>query len=313
MEVRFATIRLLINVLMLLVIVVEYSDSQTYYSGFPQVVPNKQQFFQSEPIMISCEGLNGLIGWRVMKKTKGDVRTCAPLWKTSTGPCNIINAYPSTDSGEYWCEYEEKQKSNSVNITVSDLESHVILEFPVYPVIEGENMALHCRKKDANSNYTAKFYKNGISIGSSSSGNIMIPTVSKSDEGLYKCSIADAGESPESWLNIKAHGSSLPTGLIVLRSLGLISLLVTFLLSVGLPRYWKHKLSTEVQNMGIEQLPENSTLMNQWYRSRGSKKNDTLGCSANPEVPPDFHGTLDVVEVSWLTRLYRAFRNTVRV
>lgn len=84
-----------------------------------------------------------------------------------------------------------------------NLESHVILESPVYPVIEGENMALHCRKKDSTSNYTAKFYKNSISIGSSSSGNIMIPTVSKSDGGLYKCSIVDTGDSPESWLNIK--------------------------------------------------------------------------------------------------------------
>ncbi|XP_039460893.1 low affinity immunoglobulin gamma Fc region receptor II-c-like isoform X2 [Oreochromis aureus] len=248
MEVRFPTIRLLMNVLMLLVIVAEFSDSQTHNSGFPQVVPNRQQFFQAEPIMISCEGLNGLTGWRVMKKMNGDVRTCASTWERSFGPCKIINAYPSTDSGEYWCENGEIQKSNSVNITVT--ESHVILELPVYPVIEGENVALRCRKKDANSNYTAKFYKNGIFIGSSSSGNIMTPSISKSDEGLYKCSIADAGESPESWLNIKAtdfqaHGSSQPTGLIVLRSVGLISLLVTFLLSVGLPRCWKHKLSLE--------------------------------------------------------------------
>ncbi|XP_042071358.1 Fc receptor-like protein 5 isoform X1 [Haplochromis burtoni] len=244
MEVRFPAIRLLRNVLTLLVIVVECSDSQTYYSGFPKVVPNRQQFFQTEPITISCEGLNGLIGWRVMKKTKADVRRCASFWKTPTGPCNIINAYPSTDSGEYWCEHGEIQKSNSVNITVT--ESHVILESPVYPVIEGENMALHCRKKDSTSNYTAKFYKNSISIGSSSSGNIMIPTVSKSDGGLYKCSIVDTGDSPQSWLNIKGHGLSKPTGLIVLRSLGLMCLLVTCLLSVGLLRYWKHKLSLEV-------------------------------------------------------------------
>uniref|UniRef100_A0A669D150 Ig-like domain-containing protein n=1 Tax=Oreochromis niloticus TaxID=8128 RepID=A0A669D150_ORENI len=206
MEIRFPTIRLLMNVLMLLVIVVEFSDSQIHNSGFPQVVPNRQQLFQAEPITISCEGLNGLTGWRVMKKINGDVRTCASTWETSTGPCNIINAYPSSDSGEYWCEMGGIQKSNSVNITVTDLENHVILEIPAQPVMQGENVTLHCRKKDANSNYTAKFYKNGISIGSSSSGNIMAPNVSKSDEGLYKCSIADAEESPESWLSVEDSG-----------------------------------------------------------------------------------------------------------
>ncbi|XP_039887326.1 low affinity immunoglobulin gamma Fc region receptor III-like isoform X2 [Simochromis diagramma] len=240
MEVRFPAIRLLRNVLTLLVIVVECSDSQTYYSGFPKVVPNRQQFFQTEPITISCEGLNGLIGWRVMKKTKGDVRRCASFWKTPTGPCNIINAYPSTDSGEYWCEYGGKQKSNSVNITVT--ESHVILEIPVQPVMEGENVTLHCRKKDANSRYTAKFYKNGVSTGSSSSGNLMIPTVSNSDEGLYKCSIADAGESPESWLSVEGH----PTVHSVESYLGLciclgVLLVVILLILAGLFQRNKHQ------------------------------------------------------------------------
>ncbi|KAL4007901.1 hypothetical protein ACER0C_001753 [Sarotherodon galilaeus] len=119
MQVRVSSIRLLMNVLMLLVIVVEFSDSQIHNSGFPQVVPNRQQFFQTEPITISCEGLNGLTGWRVMKKINGDVRTCASTWETSTGPCKIINAYPSSDSGEYWCEMGGIRKSNSVNVTVT--------------------------------------------------------------------------------------------------------------------------------------------------------------------------------------------------
>ncbi|XP_026019186.1 high affinity immunoglobulin gamma Fc receptor I-like [Astatotilapia calliptera] len=246
MQVRVSSIRLLVNMLFLFVPKAGLSVSQRHNSAFPQVAPNRQQFFELESITISCEGLNGLNGWRVMKKINGDVRTCASSWETSTGPCNIINAYPSTDSGEYWCEYGGKQKSNTVNITVAD--GPVILESPVYPVMEGENVSLYCRKKHANCSFTAKFYKNGASIRSSSTGNITTPTASKSDEGLYKCSIADTGESPESWLNIKAndfraHGPSQPTGLIVLRSIGLISLLVTFLLLVGLPRYWKHKLS----------------------------------------------------------------------
>ncbi|XP_039460908.1 Fc receptor-like protein 3 isoform X2 [Oreochromis aureus] len=245
MEIKFPTIRLLfsvMNVLLLLVIVAEVSDSQTHNSGFPQVVPNRQQFFQSEPITISCEGLNGRTGWRVMKKINGEVRTCASTWETSTGPCKIFNAYPSTDSGEYWCEMGGIQKSNTVNITVTDLESHVILEVPAHPVMQGENVTLHCRKKDANSNYTAKFYKNGISIGSSSSGNIMIPTVSKSDEGLYKCSIADAGESPESWLTVGSHPTVPYLEIYLGLGIGLgVLLLVILLILAGLFQHHKHQ------------------------------------------------------------------------
>ncbi|CAI5661029.1 unnamed protein product [Oreochromis niloticus] len=165
-----------------------------------------------------------------MKKINGDVRTCALTWKTSIGPCKIINAY-SSDSGEYWCEMGGIQKSISVNVTVTDLENNVILELPVYPVMQGENVTLHCRKKDSNSSYTAEFYKNGISIGSSTSGNITTPTVSKSDEGLYKCSIADAGESPESWLTVETGHPTVPYLEIYLGlCIGLGVLLVVILL-----------------------------------------------------------------------------------
>ncbi|XP_026010707.1 low affinity immunoglobulin gamma Fc region receptor II-a-like [Astatotilapia calliptera] len=173
-------------------------------SAFPQVVPNRQQFFELESISISCEGLNGLTGWRVMKKTKGHVRPCASTWETSTGPCNISNAYPSSDSGEYWCEIGGIQTTNTVNITVTDLGGPVILDSPVNPVTEGDNMALHCRKKDKKSNFTADFYKSGISIGHRPTVSMMNPTVSKSDEGVYKCSISDTGESAESWLIVRS-------------------------------------------------------------------------------------------------------------
>ncbi|XP_026013121.1 low affinity immunoglobulin gamma Fc region receptor II-b-like [Astatotilapia calliptera] len=262
MEVRISTTSALMNVLFLLVIVAEFSDSQTYNSGFPKVVPSRQQFFQTEPITISCEGLNGLTGWRVMKKINGDVRTCASTWDTSIGPCNIINVYPSSDSGEYWCEMGGIQKSNSVNVTVTDLESHVILESPVYPVMQGENVSLHCRKKDANSSYTAKFYKNGISVGSSSSGNIMAPTVSKSDEGLYKCSIADAGESPESWLSVAGHPTVPNFKFYLVLYTGLSLLLVAILLILaGLFQRHKHQqtIRSRTEETSLTPSAHNST------------------------------------------------------
>ncbi|XP_030608868.1 high affinity immunoglobulin gamma Fc receptor I-like [Archocentrus centrarchus] len=195
------TVQMMIMLLLLLLVpVVEFCDSQTHI--FPQVDPSRQQFFERESLTISCEGLNGQTGWRVMKKRKGDIQTCASTWETSTGPCKIINAYQATDSGKYWCEMGEEERSKSVNITVTD--APVILESPVAPVKEGDNVTLYCRKSDKDSSFTAQFYKNGVVIGSGSAGNMMTLTVSRSFEGFYKCSISEEEESPESWLTVQS-------------------------------------------------------------------------------------------------------------
>ena len=87
------------------------------------------------------------------------------------------------------------------------LDGFVILESPVLPAMEGNNVTLSCRKKKTSSNLTAEFYKDGVLIGSSSTGELTIHSVSKSDEGLYKCNISGAGESSESWLAVR--GKSL--------------------------------------------------------------------------------------------------------
>lgn len=91
--------------------------------AFPQVDPNRQQHFEYDPIEVSCEGLEGLTGWRVMRKVKEkDAQPCSPDWSKSTGPCKITNAFQTSDSGEYWCEMGGK-KSNAVNITVTSMQT----------------------------------------------------------------------------------------------------------------------------------------------------------------------------------------------
>ena len=79
----------------------------------------------------------------------------------------------------------------------------VILESPAVPVMEGESVTLICRNQT--STLSADFYKDGRLIRSSSSGNITIHRVSKSDEGLYKCNISDGGQSPDSWLAVRGE------------------------------------------------------------------------------------------------------------
>ncbi|XP_075948382.1 Fc receptor-like protein 5 isoform X2 [Anarhichas minor] len=198
MEVTALCVRLMTPVMLLLVAQVDFSYSQK--AAFPQVVPNRQQHFQYESLVVSCEGLEGLTGWRVMQRIKGVVKTCATAWSNATEPCEIKDAYPALDSGEYWCVMGVKT-SNTVNITVTD--GPVILESPVHPVMEGEATALSCRVKQASPNLTAEFFKDGHLMERSSTENVNILTVSKSNEGLYKCRIPGVGESPVSWLTVR--------------------------------------------------------------------------------------------------------------
>ncbi|XP_041820750.1 Fc receptor-like protein 5 [Chelmon rostratus] len=197
----------LMTVLLLLVAQVDSSSSQTADEAFPRVDPNRQQLFQYEPIVVSCEGLQGLTGWRVMKKIRGVVETCSPVWLTSTGPCKIKNAIADLDSGEYWCEVKGR-RSNFVNITVTD--GPVILDSPVLPVMDGDAVTLRCRNRTTSSNHTAEFFKDGHFMLRSSTGEMTLHSVSTSDEGLYKCSISGVGGSLESRLTVRAHEEEPP-------------------------------------------------------------------------------------------------------
>lgn len=85
------------------------------------------------------------------------------------------------------------------------LDSPVILESPVLPVMEGEAVTLRCRNKMTSSAHIADFFKDHVLIGTRSIGEMTIQSVSKADEGLYKCSVSDFGESPESWLAVRGE------------------------------------------------------------------------------------------------------------
>ncbi|KAM4611886.1 uncharacterized protein ACJ7VT_012520 [Polymixia lowei] len=68
--------------------------------------------------------------------------------------------------------------------------------------MEGDDVTLRCRTQTP-SNLTADFYKDGSLIGTESTGEMIIHSVSRSDEGLYKCNRRGLGESPESWLAVR--------------------------------------------------------------------------------------------------------------
>ncbi|XP_051256066.1 low affinity immunoglobulin gamma Fc region receptor II-b-like isoform X3 [Dicentrarchus labrax] len=171
---------------------------------------------------------------------------CSTTWgKRNESLCLLADPYP-VDTGVYWCESGAGECSSAVNITVTG--GSVILESPVLPVPEGENVTLRCTNKMTfSSNITAEFYKNGLLIGNSSSGNLSILSVLKSDEGLYKCSISGA-QSPDSWLAVRAgrpESFHSPLAHILLPVVGVCLLLVVVILLL-LWRSRKGKINSDV-------------------------------------------------------------------
>uniref|UniRef100_A0AAX7SZ11 Ig-like domain-containing protein n=1 Tax=Astatotilapia calliptera TaxID=8154 RepID=A0AAX7SZ11_ASTCA len=156
-----------------------------------RIVPNKSQFFEYESVSFYCEeNFHGHVVFNI----RGEVEYCRKTSekttaKTTDSKCTINPLYVS-DSGEYWCGTAEGKRSNKINITVTGI--------PAVPVMEGEAVTLRCRNKLTLSDFMADFYKYGVHIRNNSTGSMTIRKVSKSDEGLYKCSILGVGESPES-------------------------------------------------------------------------------------------------------------------
>uniref|UniRef100_A0A3P8NER1 Ig-like domain-containing protein n=1 Tax=Astatotilapia calliptera TaxID=8154 RepID=A0A3P8NER1_ASTCA len=165
------------------------------------VSPSSSQLFKDEFVTLSCEEDDSSPGWTLRRNTSRQQNTqCGDGWgKLAGSNCNISYIDP-LESGVYWCESREGPISNMVNLTVAD--KSVILQSPVLPVMEGDDVTLLCKTKTTPSNLTAAFFKNGIFIGNKITGHMTIQHVSRSDEGLYKCDISGHGESPSSWITV---------------------------------------------------------------------------------------------------------------
>ncbi len=98
----------------------------------------------------------------------------------------------------------ELRSFNDHSILLHFKENDVILESPVFPVTEGESVTLHCTTQRNSSNPRASiFMKDRSAVGAAITGQMTIPAVSKSDEGLYMCMITEVGGSTESWLTVR--------------------------------------------------------------------------------------------------------------
>uniref|UniRef100_A0AAX7TKF4 Ig-like domain-containing protein n=1 Tax=Astatotilapia calliptera TaxID=8154 RepID=A0AAX7TKF4_ASTCA len=170
------------------------------------VSPSSSQFFEGDFVSLSCEEDDSSAGWTLRRNTStGNTTQCGDGWGTSFNSSCDISYIVERDSGVYWCKSREGPISNMVNLTVTG--GSVILQSPVLPVMEGDDVTLLCKTKTTPSNLPAAFYKDGSLISNRTSNNMTIQHVSRSDEGLYKCDISGHGESPSSWITVTADQS----------------------------------------------------------------------------------------------------------
>ncbi|CAM4341592.1 unnamed protein product [Leuciscus chuanchicus] len=193
------------------------------------ISPSRTQHFTSVSLSLSCEDQSNSDGWTVRRYTDiVRLEDCpSSVWGSQTGStCTIRSTVPS-DTGVYWCQSESGENYHPVNITV---HSGVILESPVHPVTEGDNLTLRCLypyisppKLRADhyttvSNLRADFYKDGSLIQNQTT-EMIIPTVSKSHEGFYYCKHPERGESLKSWISVRgSHSDSQISVLHILSS-----------------------------------------------------------------------------------------------
>ncbi|KAM4565479.1 uncharacterized protein V3H82_014505 isoform 2-T2 [Fundulus diaphanus] len=173
------------------------------------VSPSRSQFFEGDSVSLSCEEDNSSAGWTVRRNTTTGNRTqCGDGWgKPAGSTCNITYLVHG-DSGVYWCEWREGAASSSIQLTVTG--GSVILQSPVLPVMEGDDVTLSCHTKTAPSNLPAAFYKDGSLIRTEPAGHMTLHHVTSSDEGLYRCSISAHGESPSSSISVSGRHTTPP-------------------------------------------------------------------------------------------------------
>ncbi|XP_051571436.1 Fc receptor-like protein 5, partial [Myxocyprinus asiaticus] len=193
------------------------------------ISPNRTQHFSQDSLSLSCEDQSNSTEWTVRTYTDR-LSVCSFSHRASqTGSTCRISPVYTFDTGVYWCQSQSGEKSNPVNITVHN--GRVILESPVHPVTEGDSLTLRCLHRYSNpSDLTADFYKDGSLLQKQTTGEMIIHTVSKSHEGFYYCKHTERGESPKSWISVRAS-KPLSHGLITAVTVGLsVTLLIIFIL-----------------------------------------------------------------------------------
>ncbi|XP_047242456.1 low affinity immunoglobulin gamma Fc region receptor II-like, partial [Girardinichthys multiradiatus] len=247
------------------------------------------QFFEGDSVSLSCEEDNISAGWTVRRNTTRGTQ-CGDGWGKPAGSSCTISILFIEDTGVYWCESREGAASSSIQLTVSG--GSVILQSPVLPVMEGDDVTLSCQTKTS-SNLPAAFIKDGSLIRTEPAGHMTLHHVTSSDEGLYKCNISGHGESPSSWISVSEKSSTssptttpsptsasppssqfLPYGL-----LSLTGVVVVVLLLVLLVKHQVNRKSRGNQEVGEESIIYSDVKISQHEQRRNKPNKDKVAPS----------------------------------
>ncbi|XP_035375902.1 Fc receptor-like protein 5 [Electrophorus electricus] len=206
------------------------------------IIPNRTQHFSGHSLSLSCEDQRNSTKWRVMQYTQNrSVSNCPPgKGSVTRSTCNI-SSLSTSHTGVYWCQSKSLGSSKPVNITVHD--GDVILDSPVHPVTEGDSLTLRCLLNKTSSNLISYFYKDGSLFWNQTTGQITIPVISKSAEGLYYCEYPERRESPQSWVSVRDLGPG-SSGVIVGPAVGLSLILLLIIILILFLSYKKNKGGT---------------------------------------------------------------------
>ncbi|XP_022047315.1 low affinity immunoglobulin gamma Fc region receptor II-like [Acanthochromis polyacanthus] len=216
----------------------EFTSACLVISATLSILPDRSQFFRYESFSLSCSVPDNSSDWKVLRNTSSkNFVQCGDNWGQPNGfMCNNSNIYAS-DTGQYWCQSKKGECSNVLNVTVHT--NVVILESPALPVMEGSKVTLRCSYKerydqDSSSGFNASFYKNDVFQGNHT-GEMVLPVVSKSHEGSYKCGHPVKGVSPSSWLTVRVKAkrtttSATPTHPPGITPINLVSFILLFIL-----------------------------------------------------------------------------------
>uniref|UniRef100_A0A8C2AUQ5 Ig-like domain-containing protein n=1 Tax=Cyprinus carpio TaxID=7962 RepID=A0A8C2AUQ5_CYPCA len=188
-----------------------YSNTQpVWVTGVSPLVsliisPSRSQHFTSVSLSLSCEDQSNSDRWRVRRYTDSEQwEDCSSsVWGSQTGSTCTISSTITSNTGVYCCQSESGENYHPVDITV---HFGVILESPVHPVTEGDTLTLRCLYQNTTLVLRADFYKDGSLIQNQTT-EMIISTVSKSHEGFYYCKHSERGESPKSWISVRASHS----------------------------------------------------------------------------------------------------------
>ncbi|XP_047669987.1 B-cell receptor CD22-like [Tachysurus fulvidraco] len=220
--------------------------------------PSRTQHFTKDSVSLSCEDQSNSTGWTVRRYTHSERVLDCSHWGSVTGSTFNISFLSTSYTGVYWCVSESGENSNPVNITVHD--GDVILKSPVHPVTEGHPLTLRCLYHNPNpSNLQADFYKGGSVLQKHTTGEMIIQTVSKSDEGFYHCKHPERGESLKSWVSVRRVEAPFSVLMLICNVMTASPyLLVTIILLVICYRAWgknsfNHTDEDRIENAVIEE------------------------------------------------------------